>query len=162
MSQTFELCRFHDSTCPGEGPDRFAPYTDLLTHFIRDVRKDFNAPDMPFVIGVMGNGNKESRPAQAAPASLPEFKGNVVAVHTEKCLDEKLNELVDRSWRWQRPAWDPEKKYTDLREKLMPLQKELDYLKRNRSSQGYHYNGSPKFFARAGEAFANALLELGD
>lgn len=181
------------STYPGEGPERFAPYSELLTHFIRDVRKDFKAPNMPFVIGVMGAGNPDFRPAMAAPADLPEFKGKVVAVHTENFVDAKLNELVDRSWRWQRPAWDPEKKYTDLREKLLPLQNEMDglknleaqkarvkrhyelkeqieavtyapeeraYLQKNRSSQGYHYHGSPKFFARAGEAFANALLEL--
>ncbi|MDT8390736.1 MAG: sialate O-acetylesterase [Lentisphaeria bacterium] len=183
------------NTYPGDGPERFAPYTELLTHFIRDARKDLNAPDMPFVIGVMGNGNPDFRPAMAAPASLPQFKGNVVAVHTETYVDPKLNELVDRSWRWMRPAWDPEKKYTDLREKLLPLQKEMDglknledqkerarrhyqlkdqmeaisytpeeidYLKKNRSSQGYHYNGSPKFFARVGEAFAKALLELSE
>lgn len=37
-------------------PERYAMYSDLLATFIRDVRKDFNAPKMPFVIGVMGVG----------------------------------------------------------------------------------------------------------
>lgn len=109
----------------------FAAYSELLAHFIRDVRKDFNAPEMPFVIGVIGTSGKSDeknpfRAAMAAPASLPEFKGNVAAVHTAGYFDEKLGELVDRSWRWQRPAWDPENKYADLREKLAPLQKQME------------------------------------
>lgn len=42
-------------------PDRqkaghFKLYSDLLTHFIQDVRKDLNSPRLPFVIGVMGVG----------------------------------------------------------------------------------------------------------
>lgn len=109
----------------------FAAYSELLAHFIRDVRKDFNAPKMPFVIGVIGTSGKSDeknpfRAAMAAPAALPEFKGNVTAVHSSEYYDEKLGELVDRSWRWQRPAWDPENKYAELREKLAPLQKQME------------------------------------
>ena len=109
----------------------FAAYSELLAHFIRDVRKEFKAPDTPFVIGVIGTGGKADeknpfREAMAAPALLPEFQGNVTAVHTAKYFDEKLGELVDRSWRWQRPAWDPENKYADLRAKLAPLQQKLN------------------------------------
>ena len=56
-------------------------YSELLAHFIRDVRKDLGAPSMPFVIGVMGVGGVKEEPdyfrqAMAAPASLPDFKGN--------------------------------------------------------------------------------------
>jgi len=177
---------------PEGQPDRYALYSELLTHFIRDVRKDLDVPKMPFVIGLMGVGGEDFRAAMAAPAAMDEFKGSVIAVNTYDFIDPKLWELVDRSWRWQRPKWDPEKKYTELREKLMPLQKklnesknikdrderiaaqrdikaqmesiqytpdELEYLKNNKSSQGFHYNGSPKFFARAGAGFAKALLE---
>jgi hypothetical protein len=173
---------------------RYDLYSELLAHFIRDVRKDFKAPDMPFVIGVMGVGGEDFQEAMAKPADLPEFKDNVVAVRTAELRDDKLTELIDRGWRWQRPKWDPEKKYTELREKLQPLQRKLKeaekiedrnerkrqvqairdeiestkyspeevaYLKRNKSSQGFHYDGSPKFFARAGEAFAKALLDGG-
>jgi hypothetical protein len=118
---------FYQAT--GDKP-AFAAYSDLLARFIRDVRKDFNAPEMPFVIGVIGTGGDPQsdnpfRKAMAAPASLPEFKGNVVAVHTAECFDEKLGELVDRGWRWQRPGWDPENKYADLRAKLAPLQEKM-------------------------------------
>ena len=47
----------------------------------------WSAPKMPFVIGVMGVGGDKAtggianlRPAMAAPAAMPEFKGNVAAV----------------------------------------------------------------------------------
>jgi hypothetical protein len=42
-------------------PERHALYSELLDHFIRDVRKDPNAPKMPFVIGVLGLGGLNSR-----------------------------------------------------------------------------------------------------
>lgn len=179
------------SLYPENKPGRYDLYSDLLAHLIRDVRSELKAPKMPFVIGVMGVGNDEFRAAMAAPAALPEFAGNVLTVNTRDYMDPKLEELVDRGWRWQRPKWDPENKYADLREKLQPLDRELkaageikdrdarvraqrelkermertmyteeesEYLKNNKSSQGFHYNGSPKFFARVGEAFARALL----
>ncbi len=37
---------------------------------------------------------------------------------------------------------------------------ETEYLRNNVSNQGYHYHGSPKFFVRAGAAFADALVEM--
>jgi hypothetical protein len=112
----------------------FAAYGDLLACFIRDVRQEFKAPGMPFVIGVIGTGgNPDSddpfRAAMAAPASMPEFEGTVTAVRTAEYFDEKLGSLIDRGWRWQRPAWDPEKKYVELAAKLAPLQKELNEAK---------------------------------
>ncbi len=67
----------------------------LMAYFIRDVRKDLAAPKMPFVIGVIGvHGDKATggianlRPAMAAPAAMPEFKGNVAAVQTAPFWDE--------------------------------------------------------------------------
>src|SRR5438874_13303471 len=77
-----------------------------MAYFIRDVRKDLNAPKMPFVIGVLGVGGSTSeygpdqqryksthdnfRAAMAAPSALPEFKGNVAAIRTEKYWDREL------------------------------------------------------------------------
>ncbi len=44
-------------TYPAHGqPGRFALYSEWLAQFIRDVRRDLNAPKLPFVIGVMGVG----------------------------------------------------------------------------------------------------------
>ncbi len=81
-------------------------YSKLLAMFIRDVRKNLSAPKMPFVIGVMGIGGvkedkkpgdqKYFRQAQAAPAGLPEFKGNVVAVQTAPYWDDYLESLQGR------------------------------------------------------------------
>jgi hypothetical protein len=73
-------------------PNRnYDEYSRLLAHFIRDVRRDLSAPQMPFVIGVLGVGgeqeNEPFRRAMAAPAALPEFQGNVIAVETAPFWD---------------------------------------------------------------------------
>ena len=121
------------TTYPGpDKPGRFDEYSRLLAHFIRDVRKDLSAPKMPFVIGVLGVGgesdNEVFRQAMAAPADLPEFKGNVVAVETAPFWDHDIaaaepkqaryNEIVgtshtlkedgsiDRAWKWEN-HWKP-------------------------------------------------------
>jgi alpha-galactosidase len=83
------------TTYPGpDKPGRFDVYSDLLARFIRDVRKDLSAPQMPFVIGVLGvggeNENEVFRKAMAAPAEMPEFKGNVVAVETAPFWDHAI------------------------------------------------------------------------
>ena len=79
-------------------PKDYSEYSRLLACFIRDVRKDLQAPKMPFVIGVIGIGGEENvkqesfRKAMAVPAEMPEFKGNVVAVPTAKYWDHELVE----------------------------------------------------------------------
>jgi alpha-galactosidase len=84
------------STYPNRNePGGYDLYSRLLAHFIRDVRRDLSAPGMPFVIGVMGVGGVREEPdyfrqAMAAPAGLPEFKDNVVAVETAPFWDEAL------------------------------------------------------------------------
>ncbi len=68
-------------------------YSRLLAHFIRDVRDDLSAPKMPFVIGVLGvdgEKNVNFRKAMAAPATMPEFQGNVVAVDTAPFWDRDI------------------------------------------------------------------------
>jgi hypothetical protein len=78
-------------TYPNENYDE---YSRLLTHFIRDVRQDLAAPQMPFVIGVLGVGgerdNLNFRKAMAAPAAMPEFQGNVIAVETAPFWDTAI------------------------------------------------------------------------
>jgi alpha-galactosidase len=84
------------TTYPGpDEPGKYDLYSDLLAKFIRDVRKDLSAPKMPFVIGVLGVGgeseNEIFRKAMAAPAAMPEFKGNVVAVETAPFWDHDIS-----------------------------------------------------------------------
>ena len=81
-------------TYPG---GNFDEYSRLLAHFIRDVRKDLSAPKMPFVIGVLGvdgEKNVNFRKAMAAPAEMPEFKGNVVAVDTAPFWDKDIEAAI--------------------------------------------------------------------
>ncbi len=72
--------------------DQFnAEYQENMANFIRDMRRDLETPQLPFVIAETGmNGPQESHPralslmaAQAAVAELPEFKGNVAFVGTQ-------------------------------------------------------------------------------
>lgn len=116
-------------TYPGGNYDE---YSRLLSHFIRDVRKDLSAPQMPFVIGVLGVGgegeNAAFRRAMAAPADLPEFRGNVIAVATAPFWDHdiaaaepkkgqydnlvdtahelKADGTFDSEWKWEN-YWKP-------------------------------------------------------
>ncbi len=115
----------------------YSEYSQLLAHFIRDVRKDLKAPELPFVIGVLGIGGKTDGPfqnAQAAPAEMSEFKDNVVAVRTGDYWDHKLAELDTRNFvarnsgRGQKRA-DPEGKYKALQAKVIPLVEEQKTLK---------------------------------
>ena len=109
----------------------YEEYSRLLSHFIRDVRKDLSAPKMPFVIGVLGvdgEKNVNFRKAMAAPAEMPEFKGNVIAVDTAPFWDYdiaaaqpkqgeydnlvstahalKADGDLNRDWKWEN-YWKP-------------------------------------------------------
>jgi len=79
----------------------YALYSELMADFIRDVRKDLGTPKMPFVIGVMGVGGIKDKPdyfrqAMAAPADMPEFKGNVAAVETAPFWDKPLAAIAEK------------------------------------------------------------------
>ena len=65
--QGYELAGFvwfqgwNDMVDRGTYPNRDKPggygaYSRVLAHFIRDVRRDLAAPELPFVIGVLGVG----------------------------------------------------------------------------------------------------------
>ncbi|HXG47198.1 MAG TPA: sialate O-acetylesterase, partial [Methylomirabilota bacterium] len=84
----------------GSTANRYAKYSEWLAHFIRDVRRDLGVPRMPFVIGVLGVGGLGAdkntiafREAMAAPAALPEFKGNVAAVETAPFWADELDAI---------------------------------------------------------------------
>jgi len=160
-------------------PDRKKPggydmYSKLLAQFIRDVRKDLSAPKMPFVIGVMGVGGVRNRPeyfrkAMAAPASMPEFKGNVTAVLTEKYWDPVLGELAERGGKIKAKsrALNKDKSLTrDERKAALDKYKariytpeEMALKEQGTSNAAYHYLGSAKIMAQIGKAFAEAMVE---
>lgn len=157
-------------------PGGYDMYGLLLEQFIRDVRKDLSAPKLPFVIGVMGIGGvtegqkapqKYFREAQAAPASLPEFKGNVVSVETASFWDDGLDALQQRKENLMARLEQAARKDPSLsraekdaaRKKAMGEQftpEELNRLK-GVSNGGYHYLGAAKILAPIGKAFAEAM-----
>ena len=160
-------------------PRGYEQYSWLLKHFIEDVRKDLDAPKMPFVIGAMGVNGVESPPttnkghfqqAMAAPADYPEFKGNVAAVQTGEYWDRQLEDIDNRSrrvnqyrnvlqMRYSLEGDALKKAYAEYRAKhITPEEEEI--LKKGKSSQGYHYLGSGKTMAGIGKGFAEAMLEL--
>jgi alpha-galactosidase len=162
---------------------RYDLYSELLSHFIRDVRRDLKAPKMPFVIGVLGvdgmNAHAdilEFRKAMAAPASLPEFEGNVFAVQTAPFWSEELG-AIDKKYaevRQMRYYLDSKhKNYANDAGSMTDEQKgeymkkfesehispaEVALWKRGASNAGYHYLGCAKTFALMGRAFAEPLL----
>ncbi len=170
---------------PGNKPDRFALYSDLLAHFIRDVRKDFNAPKMPFVIGVMGVGGAKAgadvvafREAMTAPSLLPEFAGNVAAVPTAPFWSDELGAIEDKRGKVSQMRYFLDSKHKDhpnadghmtdgeKREHVKEFEAklispaEIAAWKRGASNAGYHYLGCAKTFALMGKAFAEATLDL--
>ena len=174
-------------TYPMRGqPGSYDAYSKNLAHFIRDVRKDLKAPKLPFVIGVMGAGGPiakyspeqmryagihgEFRKAMAAPAKLPEFKGNVTAAFTENFWDNQLSELVDRRGKINAKRRELAKDQSlnraqrdqtiaEFTAKLF-TKKEQAILEVGVSNAAYHYLGSAKILTQIGQAFANALAEM--
>ncbi|MBT8037964.1 MAG: sialate O-acetylesterase [Verrucomicrobiae bacterium] len=63
-------------------------YEENLVHLIKDLRKDFNAPDAPFVCATMGHEKKGGQITDAQLAvdgktgKYPEFKGNVATFYS--------------------------------------------------------------------------------
>ena len=184
---------FNDLVASEVYPDRNKPggydlYSELLCHFIRDVRKDLNAPQLPFVIGVLGidgPATEESearkpertrgilpnfRKAMAAPAAMPEFKGNVAAVLTEKYWDSQLGELAARYEKVKglskklakegKLSAEEQKAAIDKYAAEIFTPEEREILAKGKSNQAYHYLGSSKIIARIGKAFADAMVEL--
>ena len=156
-------------------------YADLLGHLVRDVRRDLSAPEMPFVIGVMGieglagdtkGAMMHFREAQRKPAALEEFRGNVVAVETAPFWDDDLEALavrrervydeLEQRFREAKPTpSEPEKEAARrkaLDEEFTP--DELARLSTGVSNGGYHYLGAAKILAPIGKAFAEALIDV--
>jgi alpha-galactosidase len=169
----------------GSTTNRFAKYSEVLAHFIRDVRKDFIAPKMPFVIGVLGvdgtnasASTRQFREAMTAPSLLPEFKGNVIAVPTTPFWSEELGAIDKKREKVSQMSYYLNSKHKDhanadghmteaeKREYLKKYEAEIitpaeaALWKRGASNAGYHYLGCAKTFALMGKAFAEATLQM--
>jgi alpha-galactosidase len=106
-------------------------YEQNLVHLIKTLRKDFNAPDAPFVVAVgCGNEGRESFGLQIAEAQLavdggkgkyPEFKGNVKTVDTRDFFPKVEDSPRD---------------------------------------QGFHYHQNAGTYMQIGEAMGKGMLEL--
>jgi alpha-galactosidase len=170
---------------PGEKVRDYSRYGVWLADLIRDVRKDLGAPKLPVVIGVLGvDGSKANdhtqafRKAMAAPAALPEFKGNVVAIETAPFWSEELAAIAEKKEKVSQMAHllkSRNKKEANA-DGTMTEQQQRDYVKayeakiitpaeaaawkRGASNGGYHYLGCAKTFALMGKAFAEANLAM--
>ena len=119
-------------------------YRDMMVHFIKDVRKEYDTPGMPFVIGVLGtNMTKDGvdknavSVAQREAAKAPEFKDNVTSVESYQVYDLGARAVYDKGWAKNFAVW-----------------------RAIGSDRPYHYLGSGTFFARLGDSFATAMAEL--
>ncbi|MEM1226182.1 MAG: sialate O-acetylesterase [Planctomycetota bacterium] len=195
--QGFELAGFvwfqgwNDMVDSGTYPERDQPggyqkYSELLSHFIRDVRRDLGTPDLPFVIGVMGvNGpvadyppdrqrfravHQGFRTAMAAPANAPEFRDNVAAVLTERYWDMELDGLRRREAKLKSKLKEIQRSESlgrqEQQRRLQLLRDEafspaeLRILDAGVSNLEFHYLGCAKIISQIGVGFADALLNL--
>jgi len=163
----------------------YSEYSRLLACFIRDVRKDLNAPKLPFVIGALGVGGEEAgagaiafRNAMAAPAAMDEFKGNVAAVFTHEYWPNELDtvnaKVEEVKKAFHKRGQEIKKMEGDERNKAqVQLNAEMEaamakalteedkwLIENGISNRGFHYYGSAKFFAQIGKAFAEALVKM--
>lgn len=182
---------WNDMVDRGTYPNRgekggYDQYSEVMAHFIRDVRKDLSAPHLPFVIGVMGAGgpvdkylpgqqryagiHQNFRMAMAAPANMDEFQYNTAAVFTENYWDMELVMLRDRDAKINQAVKkiqsEGKLKKDEVRatqEKMRAEQfteRELKVLTTAVSNAEYHYLGSSKIMAQIGVGFAEALGKL--
>jgi alpha-galactosidase len=171
-------------------PGGYDRYSEVLAHFIRDVRGDLDAPELPFVIGVMGVGgpvaeddrsravHRNFQAAMAAPAALPEFRGKVTAVATAPFWPQELAAIADESDRVRNLARqlknqdkngpnkdgtmsDAEQQaYVERCRAELITPEEQARFERGASNAGYHYMGCAKTMAQIGVAFADAMLSM--
>lgn len=121
-----------------------AEYTGNLAHFVRDVRKDLQAPQLPFVVAQMGvdglapgENIRRFKAAQAAVAEMPEFQGNLALVKTDVFWDLDAEAVFKKGWREHLDEWN-----------------------KVGSDWPYHYLGSAKTLSAIGHATAEAVIEL--
>ena len=112
--------------------------------FIKDVRTTFKAPELPFVIGVIGTNKTKEKvdqnevaQGQRKAALSPEFKGTVAAVESYTEYSHYSDRVFQKGWPEHYHEWDTVG-----------------------SDRPYHYLGSGAFFVRLGDSFASAMAKM--
>ena len=134
-------------------PEFYGNYSSNMVHFIQDLRKEVKQPKMPFVISVLGTpafpegamANNVAN-AQREAAKSPELAGTVAAVESWPLTTPEV-----AIWRMRKDATQgnpAEKENADMQWRLYG------------SNQGYHYDGSGRFFIRLGDECGGAMLKL--
>ncbi len=138
-------------------------YTGNMIHFISDVRKEFDKPTLPFIVGVLGvyGTDPDSRKfAKGLPVSdfrktqfaavelydlkvMPPYRGHVIGVDSGPFYELELSDIY-----WKR------------RLNNVLTEQEQSTWDRCASNAEYHYLGSGKTFIRFGKALAEAMLEM--
>ena len=126
-------------------PVKAAAYEAHMKWFIKDVRKDLEAPSLPFVIGAIGfDGPKQKQDdgvllGQRAMAEVPEFSGNLAVVETAPFWDLEADAIYNGPGSWKA---------------------DVEKWRQFGNERPYHYLGSPWFFTQAGTAFGDAMKGL--
>lgn len=128
-------------------------YGEQFVHFIKDFRKEVNAPELPVVAGLMGHGAWKQNTFATEPnqgmlyaAQQPELKGTVDVVNTLPYMPVEIGFL-----------WDAEKVFG----KESKEAEKASYIKeRTVAKDGTHYFGNAKFVYLTGDAMARKLANL--
>ena len=110
----FELCGFgwHQGWNDRVNQALNDQYEENMVHFIHDIRREFDAPHLPFVIAETGmSGHEETHPralslmaAQAAVAEREEFRGNVAFVGTKDFYRPADQSPSGQAYHWNNNA----------------------------------------------------------
>jgi hypothetical protein len=140
-----------------------ANYDKNLQNLIRDVRKEFKVPKMPFIVGEFGcDGPKgryvsqkklDIRKAQAAFKKNKEFDGNADFVSTTPFWDYKIEKMYEDTKTIRRGLSSGKM----TKEQAQAIR---DRFTQHGSDKGYHYLGSPKIYCDMGRAFAQGMIKL--
>jgi alpha-galactosidase len=136
-------------------PEFYGNYSSNMVHFIQDLRKEVKQPKMPFVIAVLGTpafpegamANNVAN-AQREAAKSPALAGTVAAVESWPLTTPEV-----AIWRMRKDAVQANGNAAGTAEADMQW-------RLHGSNQGYHYDGSGRFFLRLGDECADAMLKL--
>ncbi len=136
-------------------PEYYGTYGRNMVHFIQDLRKEVKQPQMPFVIGVLGTAafpvaalENQVAQGQREAARAPELAGTVAAVE---------------SWPLTTPEvvlWKLKLDAARADGDAAAIRQADDQWILHGSNQGYHYDGSGRFFIRLGDELSKAMLGL--